>query len=104
MTKLFIDTSKNTEVIVNLVKDQEKFEKKVVLELHSAQKVLPLIHELLLETNTAISDLTHIEVVLGPGSFTGLRVGTAIANSLGKTLNIPINGRPLGQTVEPVYE
>lgn len=104
MTKLFIDTSKNTEVKVILIKEQEKFEKKVVLELHSAQKVLPLINELLHETNTALSDLTNIEVVRGPGSFTGLRVGIAIANTLGKTLNIPVNNGPLGQTVEPVYE
>lgn len=41
-----------------------------------------------------LKDITAIEVNTGPGSFTGTRVGVAIANALGFALNIPVNGSP----------
>ena len=43
------------------------------------------------------------EVNRGPGSFTGLRVGVAIANALGFLLKIPVNGKRVGELEEPVY-
>ena len=48
------------------------------------------------------SKLTGIEVFKGPGSFTGLRVGVAIANALGAAMDIPVNGKK--QLVEPTYK
>lgn len=38
--------------------------------------------------------ITAIEVNTGPGSFTGTRVGVAVANALGFALDIPVNGSP----------
>lgn len=52
---------------------------------------LPLEAEKFLsENNTKWSDLTAIGVVVGPGSFTGIRLGIAYAKGLGMGLNIPV--------------
>ena len=52
-----------------------------------------------------IKDITEIEVNLGPGSFTGLRVGGSVANALGWLLGIPVNGKDLckGEFVDILY-
>ena len=38
------------------------------------------------------SDLKGIIIYKGPGSFTGLRIGATIANTLAQSLNVPIVG------------
>ena len=70
----------------------------------SSQILLPLIDKILKKYHLAPQDLTGIEVNLGPGSFTGLRVGVAVANTLGVFLKIPINGKKVGQLVTPTYK
>lgn len=47
-----------------------------------AQKLLPAIAELLQKTGKKFPDIQQIIVVKGPGSFTGLRVGITVANTL----------------------
>lgn len=74
--KLFIDTSSNKQTIVKL---DSKILKKSSKTWHS-QVVLPMIKKLL--KKRPITDITEIEVHPGPGSFTGLRVGAAVANAL----------------------
>ena len=46
----------------------------------------------LTECGAKWSDLTAIGVVVGPGSFTGIRMGIAYAKGLGMGLNIPVVG------------
>ena len=103
MNILIIDTSNNKEIKVGLrVGDHEDL---VVQEVgrDKAQAVLPLLDSLFTKHKLAFSDLTGIEVNQGPGSFTGLRVGIAIANTLGFFLHLPINGGKPGEVVEPIY-
>lgn len=102
-TILFIDTSSNKEVKVGLEINGEKFMIEQVIDYRKAQAVLPLTEKLLAEHKMTLQDLTNIEVAPGPGSFTGLRVGVAIANTLGFLLKVPVNNKPVGETVEPVY-
>ena len=76
----------------------KKVEKTSEAKHASAQMVLPMIEELLNEQKLKLSDIAEIKVNAGPGSFTGLRVGISVAQTLGKLLNIPVNGKPAGET------
>ncbi len=49
-----------------------------------------LIDEMLEEANLTVNDLSAISVAIGPGSYTGLRVGLSVAKGLAYALNIPI--------------
>lgn len=100
---LFIDTSSNKEVIVSLEVDGKKEEVRKELDKKRAQVVLPLIKELLTKFDLHSSAITQVQVITGPGSFTGLRVGVSIANMLGEYLHIPINGKPIRTIVTPQY-
>lgn len=100
---LLIDTSSNKQIIVGLRIDGKEDQIKQEIGMQKAQVVLPLIDTLLKKHKLTPSDLTGIEVNTGPGSFTGLRVGVAIANAIGYTLQIPINGQKPGELIEPVY-
>lgn len=104
MKKLHIDTSSNERVLISLITEEDK--KDLVRETPSRknQLVLLLIQELLQEQKIDFSDITEISVIVGPGSFTGVRVGVTIANTLGTLLQIPINDQKVGKLVEPVYE
>lgn len=95
--KLYIDTTDNTKTTVGLDKDivtEPSGEKK-------SQMGLELLERMLKEKNKQLKDLTEIQVETGPGSFTGIRVGIAIANALAWALGIPINDQ---KSVEPKYE
>lgn len=50
------------------------------------------INEILRVNNTLIDDIQGIVVYKGPGSFTGLRIGIAVANALAYGLIIPVVG------------
>lgn len=54
--------------------------------------LLSKIDELLHANNLQKTDLTGIVVFKGPGSFTGLRIGITVANTLAYALKIPISG------------
>ncbi len=101
---LLLDTSDNTKVKVGLRVNTQLYEEIEEREGNTSQRLLPLIVKILSKHNLSLHDLTGIEVNLGPGSFTGLRVGVAVANALGTLLRIPINGKPVGELVDPHYE
>jgi tRNA threonylcarbamoyladenosine biosynthesis protein TsaB len=103
MNTLLIDTSDNKRIIVGLRMDGKEDLIEQELGKQRAQVVLPLIEKLLLKHQLSLKDLSGIEVHTGPGSFTGLRVGISIANTLGYTLKIPINGKKPGELVEARY-
>lgn len=99
---LHIDTSNNKEVVVGLTIDGKDDIRKQSPDHRKAQVVLPMIQAILEDHNLQLKDITEIQVNPGPGSFTGLRVGITIANTLAQLLDIPINGKR-GQIVEAVY-
>lgn len=103
MTTLFIDTSNNKQITVSLEVHGEKDSRSKEVGRERSQLVLPLIKELLNDHHLTMKDIKKIQVELGPGSFTGLRVGVAIANTLGLVLQVPINDNPVGKLVEPIY-
>lgn len=101
---LFIDTSSNKKISVGLrLENKKTFSVENDATVLKSQILLILIDKLLSEHNLGINDINEVKVNLGPGSFTGLRVGIAVANTLGFALKIPINGKKLGELMEPLY-
>ena len=70
----------------------------VVVQLSSerpmkhGEQLAPLIERALAEAGIVRQDLTAIGVGVGPGPFTGLRVGLVTARTLGFVLEIPVYG------------
>lgn len=55
-----------------------------------AASLLGEIMQLLNDQHMGLSDLDGIVVFSGSGSFTGLRIGTTVANALAYSLSIPV--------------
>ncbi len=51
---------------------------------------MPAVDRVLRETGTELAALCAIGVDVGPGSFTGVRIGVATANAFGFALNLPV--------------
>ena len=92
MKKIIIDTTDKDKIAISLKLD-EKVETSRSKRTNNSQQVLPMIVEILGENKMRVEDLEAIDVDLGPGSFTGIRVGISIANALGEVLKIPVNGK-----------
>jgi tRNA threonylcarbamoyl adenosine modification protein YeaZ len=57
-----------------------------------AERLIPLLEDLLTETGHTWSDLDAIGVGVGPGNFTGIRIAVSTARGLALGLNIPAIG------------
>lgn len=57
-----------------------------------ADVIFPMLEKLFSQANIKADQLTAIGVITGPGSFTGIRVGLALAQGLADGLNIPAYG------------
>ena len=57
-----------------------------------AERILPMIEALLLEAGLDYSDLDKILCTIGPGSFTGVRIGIALAKGLALANGTPLSG------------
>lgn len=102
---IVIDSSGSDAIRVVLeIGDDTRHEVKKPVSQAKAQEVLPMIEKLLADHDMALSSVTAIRVNTGPGSYTGLRVGVAIANMLGTLLEVPVNDLPVGQVVLPMYQ
>jgi tRNA threonylcarbamoyladenosine biosynthesis protein TsaB len=55
-----------------------------------ATRLLPMVAELLATAGTGWESIDRIAVGVGPGTFTGLRVGVATARGLAQSLSIPL--------------
>ncbi len=62
------------------------------LDRNHAKCIIPEIDKLFLQARAAKSELTAIGVGLGPGSYTGLRIGIAVAKGVARALEVPIAG------------
>lgn len=55
-------------------------------------RLAPVVETLMQDAGIAFAHLDRVAVVVGPGSFTGVRVGVAFARGLGLSLDIPVVG------------
>jgi tRNA threonylcarbamoyladenosine biosynthesis protein TsaB len=100
---LKIDTSDNKRISVDFEIGNKKDKLVEDSTFLRSEATLPAINKLLHKNNARIEDVEKVTVNKGPGSFTGLRVGVAIANALSFLLKIPVNGKKVGELEEPVY-
>ena len=83
--KLYLDTS-TPETIMRL--DDKEYKYPFANDL--AEKLLKFIKDKLDNNHKTWQDITEIEFMSGPGSFTGLRIGATVVNTLAHELNIPL--------------
>lgn len=57
-----------------------------------AERLIPLLDDVLAEGGATWSDLSAVAVGTGPGNFTGVRIAVAAARGLALSLNIPALG------------
>ncbi|MEQ1784716.1 MAG: tRNA (adenosine(37)-N6)-threonylcarbamoyltransferase complex dimerization subunit type 1 TsaB, partial [Hyphomonadaceae bacterium] len=55
-------------------------------------RLAPVVEMLMNQAGVAFADLDRVAIVVGPGSFTGVRVGVAFARGLSLSLDIPAVG------------
>jgi tRNA threonylcarbamoyl adenosine modification protein YeaZ len=57
-----------------------------------AEAVAPMVEEAMSRVEGGIASIDRIAVTIGPGSFTGIRVGLALARAMGLALGAPVVG------------
>ena len=86
---LGIDTSHH--VAVGLARDGEPVDRLVVTDTRAhVEQLMPRVEQILARQGIGLGDLTAIAVGMGPGPFTGLRVGVATAHTLAAVGAIPL--------------
>lgn len=90
MKSLIIDTS-STAASAALFEDGNMIGEVFVNDkaTHS-QKLMPIVHDLLTQMHTKISDIDAYYVCEGPGSFTGVRIGIATVKGFAQPFNKPV--------------
>ena len=83
--KMYLDTS-TSKTVLRL--DEHEYEWESGRSL--ARDLLKFIHDKLVENNCDWKDLESITFFAGPGSFTGLRIGATVVNTLSQDLQIPL--------------
>ncbi|MFT4111061.1 tRNA (adenosine(37)-N6)-threonylcarbamoyltransferase complex dimerization subunit type 1 TsaB [Propionicimonas sp.] len=90
-TTLGIDTA--TDVRAGVARNGHVVSAGVVADRRAhAEQLLPLVQRVLAEAGATPAGLTGIVVGVGPGPFTGLRVGVAAAITMAQALGVPVTG------------
>jgi len=92
MLILSIDTSTKYESVALLEDENLKAEYCIYCPSSHSESLLSLINRVLLDKKLDIKDIDGICVSLGPGSFTGLRIGLSVAKGLAFGLKRPLVG------------
>lgn len=90
MKVLAIDSSGLTASVAVVEDSRTIAEYTVDYKKTHSQTLLPMIDEVAKMTELELSDIDAIAVSGGPGSFTGLRIGSATAKGLGLALDKPL--------------
>jgi ArsR family metal-binding transcriptional regulator len=91
---LYIDTSDFNGLRLALVDKNKTREITRAVAFNENYKTNAFLQQFLKQQKVKISEVKKIVVCSGPGSFTGLRVGVALAQALGFALSIPVVAIP----------
>ncbi len=92
MKILGIDTSSSSLSVAVMDDDLLKGEFTLNHKLTHSEQMMPLLDSLLSHLELKMADIDLIGVSVGPGSFTGIRIGVAAANAMAMALDIPVVG------------
>lgn len=90
MKLLAVDTSTQVCGVALTSEGQLRAEYRLNLKNVHNEKLVAAIHWLLNEVDWSLADLQGIAVAVGPGSFTGLRIGLAVAKGLAFSTDLPL--------------
>ena len=90
MKILFLDTA-SFFINIALIEDEQVLDHYQEKNNHQlSDRILPLLNDFFQKNNLKAQDLDKIYVANGPGSFTGIRVGLAVAKTIAWDQKIPI--------------
>jgi tRNA threonylcarbamoyl adenosine modification protein YeaZ len=92
MKVLGIDTSSQNASIAIIDNEKLIAEYTINTKKTHSQKLMPMIEEMFKASDMKIDEIDLIGICIGPGSFTGLRIGMATAKAIAHVRNIPIVG------------
>lgn len=92
MSILAIDTATQVSSVAVASADKLAAELTMQAKLTHSETLMPHIKEVLRMANVRKEQLEGIAVSIGPGSFTGLRIGLAAAKAMAYALDLPIVG------------
>lgn len=72
--------------------DSNEYQYEWKAERALARDMLAYLRDRLAEHNLTVADIDGIGVFRGPGSFTGLRIGLTVLNTVAHTRHVPIVG------------
>ncbi|RDE34986.1 tRNA (adenosine(37)-N6)-threonylcarbamoyltransferase complex dimerization subunit type 1 TsaB [Parageobacillus thermoglucosidasius] len=115
MKILAIDTSNMAMGVALVEEDIVKGEIVTNIKKDHSARLMPAIQSLLKDCGVSPHELGLIVVARGPGSYTGVRIGTTIAKTLAWALKIPIagvsslevlaaNGRYFSGVISPFFD
>lgn len=89
MNYLLINTA-NAELVVEIVKGEQIFVATEVEAKRHNEILLPKLQQVLDEADLKLEDIDEYGVVIGPGSFTGVRVGIATVKAFRDVFHKPV--------------
>jgi len=92
MKILAIDTATKTGSVAITDGDAILSERLLNVETTHSENLLPAIDQMTSETGLALDEIDLIAVTLGPGSFTGIRIGVGSVKGLALALDRPVAG------------
>lgn len=75
-----------------LVEESQRYEYEWQADRTLARELLAYLRDRLREHDQSFEDIEGVAIMQGPGSFTGLRIGITVANTLAEGLGVPIVG------------
>jgi tRNA threonylcarbamoyladenosine biosynthesis protein TsaB len=90
MRVLALDTSTLAGGVALVEGNRTIAESLLDIRLTHSERLMPAVDQLLREAGWGPHDLEGVAVAVGPGSFTGLRIGVSAAKGLALALSIPV--------------
>lgn len=90
--KLFLDSSTSTCYLTLVDEKSHYYDYSWQADRSLARDLLAYLRDHLAQHQMDFKDIDGLALMRGPGSFTGLRIGATVLNTLAESLEVPIVG------------